>query len=71
VITTCGPVAGWSHRGDGIVDALIASKSVVHDITDLVWDPGYSLCQPGEDVVPSQSGRERCRGQSTENGRTL
>jgi hypothetical protein len=35
-------VAAGSDRGDAIVDVLIASKSNVHDITDVVWDPGYS-----------------------------
>jgi len=52
VITTCNLVAAGSHRGTAIVDALIASKTEVHDITDVVWDPGYSLCQPGTTSYP-------------------
>jgi hypothetical protein len=52
VVTTCNLVAAGSHRGDAIVDALIASKSDIHDITDVVWDPGYSLCQPGRTSHP-------------------
>lgn len=52
VITTCNLVAAGSHRGEAIVAALIASKSDVHDITDVVWDPGYSLCQPGTTSYP-------------------
>lgn len=52
VITTCNLVAAGTHRGAAIVDALIASKTEVHDITDVVWDPGYSLCQPGTTSYP-------------------
>ena len=46
VITTCNLVPAGSHRGDSIVSELIASKESVHDIADVVWDPGYSLCKP-------------------------
>jgi hypothetical protein len=46
VITTCNLVAAGSHRGEAIVGALIAAKRAVHDIDNVVWDPGYSLCQP-------------------------
>jgi hypothetical protein len=46
VITTCNLVAAGSHRGDSIVSELIAAKESVHDIADVVWDPGYSLCKP-------------------------
>ena len=60
VITTCNLVAAGSHRGEAIVDALIASKKPVHDITDVVWDPGYSLCQPGTTTYPlAQAGIEQ------------
>jgi hypothetical protein len=47
VITTCKLVPAGSHRGKAVVDELIASKSDLHEISDVVWDPGYSLCQPG------------------------
>ncbi len=46
VITTCNLVPAGSHRGDSIVPELIAAKASVHDIADVVWDPGYSLCKP-------------------------
>jgi hypothetical protein len=60
VITTCNLVAAGSHRGDAIVDALIASKKAVSDINDVIWDPGYSLCQPGTTTYPlAQAGIEQ------------
>jgi hypothetical protein len=60
VITTCNLVAAGTHRGGAIVDALIASKKSVHDITDVVWDPGYSLCLPGTTAYPlTQAGIEQ------------
>ena len=52
VITTCNLVPAGSHRGVAIVDALISSKSDFHSIDDVVWDPGYSLCQPGRRAIP-------------------
>jgi hypothetical protein len=52
VITTCAFVPAGSHRGNAIVDALIASKSGVHAFNDVVWDPGYSLCQPSTTTFP-------------------
>jgi hypothetical protein len=45
VITTCNLVPAGSHRADSIVSALIDAKQSVHDIADVVWDPGYSLCK--------------------------
>ncbi|HEY5252277.1 MAG TPA: hypothetical protein VIJ09_11470 [Acidimicrobiales bacterium] len=60
VITTCNLVAAGTHRGGAIVDALIAAKTSVHDITDVVWDPGYSLCLPGTTTYPlTQAGIEQ------------
>jgi len=60
VITTCNLVPAGSHRGDAIVDALVASKKDVHDIADVVWDPGYSLCQPETTTYPlAQAGIEQ------------
>ena len=60
VITTCNLVPAGSHRGEAIVRELIASKSEVQDITDVVWDPGYSLCQPGTTAYPlAQAGIEQ------------
>src|SRR5580700_9027149 len=44
----------------GLVDALIASKPHVQEITDVVWDPGYSLCQPTTTTFPlAQAGIEQ------------
>ena len=52
VITTSAQVAAGSHRGDAIVESLVAAKDDVHPIEDVVWDPGYSLCQPGTTGYP-------------------
>ena len=60
VITTCALVPAGSHRGDAIVEALIASKDEVHPFNDVVWDPGYSLCQPATTTYPlEQAGIEQ------------
>jgi hypothetical protein len=60
LITTCNLVPAGSHRGRAIVEELIASKQTVQDISDVVWDPGYSLCQPGTTVYPlAQAGIEQ------------
>ncbi len=60
VVTTCNLVPAGSHRGGAMVDSLIESKTTFHDITDVVWDPGYSLCQPGTTAYPlAQAGIEQ------------
>jgi hypothetical protein len=60
VITTCTLVAAGSHRGRAIVDDLIRSKEEVSDFDNVVWDPGYSLCQPGTTAYPlAQAGIEQ------------
>ncbi|HEV8065114.1 MAG TPA: hypothetical protein VGP46_09790, partial [Acidimicrobiales bacterium] len=46
VITTLNLVPAGSHRGASIVDHLIEYSRSRHPISDVVWDPGYSLCQP-------------------------
>ena len=46
VITTLNLVPAGSHRARAIVDELISCKKSYTEITDVVWDPGYSLCQP-------------------------
>ena len=46
VITTCALVPAGTHRGRAIVDGLVAASKEFHEIDDVVWDPGYSLCQP-------------------------
>lgn len=45
-------MAAGSHRAKAIVEELIESKTQVHDITDVVWDPGYSRCQPATTTYP-------------------
>jgi hypothetical protein len=52
VITTCNFVPAGSHRTKAIVEELIESRTRVHDIDDVVWDPGYSLCQPATTTYP-------------------
>lgn len=46
VITSCALVSAGSHRGRSIVDTLTEYSDSVHKLTDVVWDPGYSLCEP-------------------------
>ena len=52
VITTCSLVPAGSHRGRAIVGALIDAKRQGDDLSEVVWDPGYSLCQPTTTVFP-------------------
>jgi hypothetical protein len=52
VITTCNLVPAGTHRGRAIVDALLEATRQSHPLTDVVWDPGYSLCQAGTTVHP-------------------
>jgi hypothetical protein len=39
VITTCKLVPAGTHRAKAFVDEIIESKTDIHDINDLVWDP--------------------------------
>jgi hypothetical protein len=53
VITTCTLTPAGSHRGGAVVDALISAKrSGAHDVAEVVWDPGYSLCLPETTAYP-------------------
>ena len=47
VITCLSLVPAGTHRGRAIVDDLVAAKQAGAPIDDVIWDPGYSLCQPG------------------------
>jgi hypothetical protein len=47
VITCLSLNPAGTHRGRAIVDDLVAAKQAGAPIDDVVWDPGYSLCQPG------------------------
>jgi hypothetical protein len=53
VITTCNLVAAGTHRGAAIVDALIASKTDVHDITDGCGTPGIRCANRGRRRIRS------------------
>jgi hypothetical protein len=47
VITTAKLVSAGSHRGKAFVETLVGAKtSGCQDIAEVVWDPGYSLCDP-------------------------
>ncbi len=61
VVTTCTLVPAGSHRGLAVVDALIrATRSGAHDLSEVIWDPGYSLCQPETTTYPlAEAGIER------------
>jgi hypothetical protein len=52
VVTTCNLVPAGTHRGKAVVNSLIDMKETGTTLQDVVWDPGYSLCQPGTTVHP-------------------
>jgi hypothetical protein len=52
VITTFNLVPAGSHRARAIVRNLVAAKDSGHDIDEVVWDPGYSLCKPNSSAHP-------------------
>jgi len=52
VITTVNLVPAGTHRGRAVVDALIGAKGEGQQLSEVVWDPGYSLCQPGTTAHP-------------------
>jgi hypothetical protein len=57
VITTFNLVPAGTHRGRSIVEGLITAKDGGHEINDVVWDPGYSLCRAESTAYPlAQSG---------------
>lgn len=59
VITTCRLAPAGTHRAKAIVEQLIGSKEFV-PFDDVVWDPGYSLCQPATTSYPlAQAGVEQ------------
>ena len=59
VITAVNLVPAGTHRGRAIVDELISCKRDFAEISDVVWDPGYSLCQPETTAFAARSGRHR------------
>jgi hypothetical protein len=52
VITALNLVPAGTHRGKAIVSELIKCSKSCHEIMDVVWDPGYSLCQPETTAFP-------------------
>ena len=52
MITTVNLVPAGTHRGRAVVDALIDAKQQGNQLSEVVWDPGYSLCQPGTTAHP-------------------
>ena len=46
MITTANLVPAGTHRGRAVVGPLLEAKSAGQDLKEVVWDPGYSLCQP-------------------------
>ena len=46
VITTLALRPAGSHRSKSIVPGLLAAKAAGQDITEVLWDPGYSLNSP-------------------------
>ncbi|MGA3216084.1 MAG: hypothetical protein ABSD97_10410 [Acidimicrobiales bacterium] len=52
VITTAVLAPAGSHRARSVVGSLIADKISGHDIDEVIWDPGYSLCRPETTTFP-------------------
>ena len=52
VITTFNLVPAGTHRARAIVEHLIAAKCSGHQIDEVVWDPGYSLCKAESSAHP-------------------
>jgi hypothetical protein len=52
VVTTCKLVPAGTHRGKAIVSDLISLKRSGFRCDDVVWDPGYSLCQSSSTAHP-------------------
>jgi hypothetical protein len=46
VITTAVLVPAGTHRTKAVVGPILADKARGHDITEVIWDPGYSQCPP-------------------------
>jgi len=52
VVTNLSLVPAGSHRTNSIVPELVAAKDRGQDFSDVVWDPGYSLCQAETGYYP-------------------
>ena len=60
VITALTLVPAGTHRAKSIVGRVLARKKDGHDVCDVVWDPGYSLCSPDTTSHPlAQCGIEQ------------
>jgi len=52
VVTNVSLVPAGSHRTNSVVPELVAAKDRGQDISDVIWDPGYSLCQAETGYYP-------------------
>ncbi len=60
VITTAVLTPAGTHRAKAVVGPLLQDKADGHEITDVVWDPGYSQCPPETAAFPlAQAGIEQ------------
>jgi len=57
VVTNLSLVPAGSHRGRAIVPELLSAKERGQVMDDVVWDPGYSLCQADTAYYPLHRGR--------------
>jgi hypothetical protein len=56
VITKVSLVPAGSRRDDAVVPMLIAAKEAGLDITDVIWDRGYSQLSPARNLASAQPG---------------
>jgi hypothetical protein len=52
VVTNLSLAPAGSHRTNSIVPEVLAAKDRGQSISDVVWDPGYSLCQAETGYYP-------------------
>lgn len=52
VITTLVLTPAGAHRAKSVVGPLLAAKEQGQDISEVIWDPGYSLCTPDTTTYP-------------------
>jgi hypothetical protein len=56
VVTNLSLVPAGSHRGRAIVPELLSAEKRGQELDDVVWDPGYSLCQADTTYHPLHHG---------------
>ena len=52
LVTNLSLVPAGSHRTNSIVPELVAAKDRGQGISEVIWDPGYSLCQAETGYYP-------------------